>query len=562
MPDHTLLERNLLALALNNPDVSRELSREDGRQDVTPAVSFTRARTGATVPVLGIEAAGLPLHSTFNPEREGERFLDMYAGDGVLLFLGLGAGYHIAPFLALETVSSILVVDQSLPLLHRVLESIDLTHIFLDPRVKLLVDKTADEIEEYLLSNYIPGLLGDLKSIPLWPRFTAAKEYFKDVLQAVERVIGKVADDYTVQSRFGKKWFVNTLFNFRAAERASTTLSPHHKVMVTGAGPSLEAGIDHIRADRKDYFLIASDTSLPCLLSHGIEPDCVISIDCQQVSYHHFLSGFPRHIPLVLDLASPPLLSRLSDRLIFFSSGHPFSQFLNRRWRVFPRIDTSGGNVSHAAVSLAASLGAREIRLFGVDFSYPEGKTYARGTYLYRYFRVRENRLSTVETAFCDLIFRNKTVLSERLPGFIRYTTKPLLSYKERMEWLFRSIDVTIVHRPVKGIAFDLPQAHPPRAERMTGMFSAGAPVTSADEFLAGYREELEQLPAPHNPVINYLHELTGEQRALWATLMPTLASLRAETKGSVTDGARLLSRVRDFALERLRSAEEEPAAG
>ena len=193
MPDTSLLERNLLALSLNNPDVSRDLSREENETSAgSLQVHFIRSRTGSLVPVLGGEK-GVALHSTFNPEREGGRFRDLYAGDGVLLFLGLGAGFHIAPFLELETVSSILVVDQCLPLLHRVVESIDLTHIFLDPRVKLLIDKTSTEIEDYLLSNYIPALLGDLKSIPLWPRFNATKEYFKGVMQAVEKVVGKVA---------------------------------------------------------------------------------------------------------------------------------------------------------------------------------------------------------------------------------------------------------------------------------------------------------------------------------------------------------------------------------
>jgi len=559
VPEKTLFERNLLALSLYNRELARTLSRDSDRDPPAGAieaaeVTFLSSKTGLPVPALGSPGGSLPLHSTFHPDREGERFRDLYAGDGFLLFLGMGAGYHITPFLPLAGVSSILIVDQSLPLLRRVLEHVDLHQVFLDPRVRLLVDKSKDEIEAYLLANYIPALLGDLRSIPLWPRFTASKDYFKSVMEAVETTINKIADDYTVQAAFGKKWFVNTLSNFRVAERTGTTLSPQKKVIVTGAGPSLEEALPEIRRLRDGYFLIASDTSLPWLLAHDLEPDCVISIDCQQVSYHHFLKGYPRRVPLLLDLASPPGLTRLSDRLLFFSSGHPFSQFVNRNWRSFPFIDTSGGNVSHAAVSLASRLGAREIRLYGVDFSYPEGKTYARGTYLYDYFEARETRRAPVESHFFTLIFKNKTVIRETFPGYVRYTTKPLLSYKERMETLFRSVDAEIVHAPVKGLAFDVPRpgARPKAGSRLPELFAAGAAGSSAGEFLDAYRSSLEELKQPFNPVLNYLHDLSPEEREVWSTLMPALASLRVETRGDALDGARLMEKVRDFALERL----------
>jgi hypothetical protein len=409
-----------------------------------------------------------------------------------------------------------------------------------------------EKIEEYLLANYIPALLGDLKSIPLWPRFNAAKDYFKDVLRAVEETINKIADDYTVQAKFGKKWFVNTLSNLSAAEHTNTTISPQKKAMVTGAGPSLETSIPEIKKLKTDHFLIASDTSLPCLLEFGIEPDCVISIDCQQVSYHHFLGGYPSHIPLLLDLASPPLLTRLSQKLLFFSSGHPFSQFVNQSWRSFPFIDTSGGNVSHAAVSLAARLGAREIVLFGVDFSYPEGKTYARGTYLYQYFQCRELRFLPAESAFFNLIFQNKTVIRERFPGYIRYTTKPLASYKTRLETLFQSIDARIRHVRVKGIELSIPRLSQRQKGRIAELFCAGPASCGALEFLDNYRSSLRELSKPYNPVINYLHGLNKDERDLWTTLLPALASLRVEARFDVSDGALLLEKARAYAVTRL----------
>ena len=39
-------------------------------------------------------------------------------------------------------------------------------------------------------------------------------------------------------------------------------------------------------------------------------------------------------------------------------------------------------------------LGAKEIILYGADYSYPEGKPYARGTYFFPIFEANANRLN------------------------------------------------------------------------------------------------------------------------------------------------------------------------
>ena len=198
-------------------------------------------------------------------------------------------------------------------------------------------------------------------------------EYFSGIRNGIMEFLQLLSADFFVQSHFGKRWFINTLSNLKKAQSAKNTLPPIRRALITGAGPSLEVQLPTLIKYKQDSFLIATDTSLPFLLKHNLIPDLVISIDCQHISYHHFMAGFPKDIPLVLDLASPSFLTKQTDNIIFFTSGHPFSQFVNKNLRSYPYIDTSGGNVSHAAISLADKLGAKEIILFGVDFSYPQG---------------------------------------------------------------------------------------------------------------------------------------------------------------------------------------------
>ena len=537
---------NLLALSANMPDLSGRLSAVRPSESVL----FLRSAGGLPVPAIDSPGRSIPLHSMIDPEREGNRLAERYQGAGYLIFLGIGGGYHIRPFLQQDQVSRILLINHDLSLFRALLERIDLRTILLDPRVRVLIEKETAQFKEFLLSDYLPAIDGDLNIIPLRPMVESKPLYFQTMVEQARSVIGKIADDYTVQAKFGKKWFINTLANLEAAEKSTVSIRPIHKAIVTGAGPSLELQVDRIESLRKNALLIASDTSLPALLDFGIEPDLVISIDCQQISYHHFLRGLPDHIPLVLDLASPPILTRLSNKTIFLSSGHPFSQYVSAHWRKFPVIDTSGGNVSQAAISLAQFLGADEIFLLGADFSFPEGKSYSRGTYIYPLFRSQESHLQTLESLFFSFILKNDVIIKDRMGDNLRYTTRPMIGYKERLEELLKPGNIRLTPLPGKGVPLKLPQIHPAaRSSRKVigNILAAGAPTTNWENFLQEYLSGIKALPKPYNPLSQYFHELGGNDQSLWLTQFPAAAALRESEEKRA--GFELLERVREWTI-------------
>jgi hypothetical protein len=548
-PD-AVFKRNILALSATNPHLSTSVTQARTGKNVR----FITSRSGHPVPVIVKKNTEYPLHSTFDPVREGNRFPDLYPHEGCLVFLGMGAAYHIVPFLAQKAISSILIIDKSVEILKSILEQINLYHLLIDPRVQILIDGSREELENYMLSNYMPSLMGNLTSIPLLPRLNLEKEFFSRTMDVLEKVINRIADDYTVQAAFGRRWFVNTLYNLETAQTSIQTLRPQKRVIVTGAGPSLDEQVPLLKKMAADMFLISSDTSLPCLLKYGILPDLVLSIDCQQVSYHHFLTGYPKDIPLLLDLASPPILTRTTNKVLFFSSGHPFSQYVSRRWRGFPHIDTSGGNVSHAAVSLAEQLGADQIYLFGIDFSFPQGKAYARGTYLYNFFRSLETRMNGVETRFFSFIHKDKAILKEYSKNYIRYITKPMINYKERLESAIRNLRAQVIPIAGKGVPIKVRAASgvPAENRNINTLFAAGPHTSDWKEFLQSYLSGIEQLPKPVNPLMVYLSALNANQKDLWTTQLPVAADLGKHVSSKQTDGAALLEQVRTWTMEKL----------
>jgi hypothetical protein len=548
------LERNLLALSAGQPHLGSRLREIEP----SPQVAFLTSRSGAVVPARLHEGRPIPLHSTVDPLREGRRYLDLYGQAGYLVFLGLGGGYQVLPFLSLPATSRLLIVETDAPFFRAVLERLDLRSILADPRVRLELEEDPRAIREFLLSDYLPAIHGDLRSVPLQAAIAAREQSYSRLAQAIQEVIGSVADDYTVQAHFGRRWFINTLANLPAVERSTVSVGPTTRAVVTGAGPSLEQQVRRIPELRAQGCLIASDTSLPALLAYDIVPDLVISIDCQQVSYHHFLQGIPPQVPLVLDLASPPVLTRLGARTLFFASNHPLSRLLSARWRPLPSLDASGGNVSHAAVSLALFLGAREIYLLGTDFSYPDGKAYSRGTYIYPLFRSSEHRLKPLEGQFFSFILKNSSIIKERIPGGFRYTTRPLIGYRERLERLVEGASSRVVALPGKGVPLRLhrtPGQQPGRESRFEPgssgrLLAAGAPRCGWRAFLSWYLEGLESLPEPTAPASRYLSALPEEQQGLWATLYPAAAAFREGRRRSSREGHLLLREVRDWSIE------------
>ncbi len=545
-----IYERNLLALSVNNPEVSSKLKE---LEEEKTNVHFILSKTNLLIPTLKTSTGNIPLHSTFDPIKEAGRYYATTKKSEFMIFIGFGAGYHILPFLQEKEISQIVVIEKDLTLFKSVLENIDVSNILTDPRLTLLVDISPEQIKQFFLSNYFPAISGDLQTIILQPILRAQKDFLNSVIIAIKEAISKIADDYTVQAHFGKKWFTNTLLNLGVAEKSYLTLKPIREVIITGAGPSLEVQLNEIKQIKKRAVLLATDTSLPFLLDNDIIPDLVISIDCQQVSYHHFLKGLPPDVPLIIDLASPPILTRLTEKIIFFSSNHPFSIFVNRKWRSFPIIDTSGGNVSHAAVSLAHKLGAEKIYLFGIDYSYPEGKAYARGTYIYPYFRSLENRVHPIETMLFDFIMHNKTISKTYRNSTIIYTTKPMSSYKTRLEEYINSIDCEIIQSPGKGMKLNIPSCISHTTQpTLKKIFAAGPYTVSWRQFLQNYLSLVEKLPEPYLPLGKYLKNLSMEERDIWFTQFPAAAAIRELDKLSDIPPSELLKRVREWTLSKI----------
>lgn len=512
---------NILALANSNSNLALEVKN----YSTESVYSFIRSKSGDIVPCTKNSKS---VHSKIDPKREADRYLTMYKSKGFLIFLGLGGGYHIKPFIEKNEFSTILILDKDINQFKATISKLDLKEIFINPAVNILIDPSPEELFSFFIENYIPAVSGDITTIPLRQRVNDESDFFSSCLDIIREALDKVSDDYSVQARFGKKWFSNTLFNLKQANKTKPALSPIKSAIITAAGPSLEDSIDEIRERHKTATLIATDTTAPALLEHNIKPDIIISIDCQHISYYHFLKGIPKDIPLVLDITSPRKLSTMFDRVYFFTSGHPFSQYINGNYKTFPNLNTSGGSVTHAALSLADALNAKNIYLYGADFSYPLGKSYSRGTYIYDYFNKYVTKTSSLESSFFSFIMQSRDISIEKCNDGLRYITKPMIGYKSNLERESNSIRGKLHIKEGLGCKIE-PQRNKCSNLRILPIFSEGKIIQNSLDFLWNYKKILQSLPQIYFPTEAYINSLTREQRVVWLTIIPVLACKRGD---------------------------------
>jgi hypothetical protein len=536
---HFFFERNLLALSAGH---ERLCSRLSLAETTLNRYKFLESRGGDMVPAIVNPGGGAhPLHSMVDPRREAQRLLSSTMnGAGFLVFLGFGGGYYVEAALAIPGVRGVMVIDYDINGFAELLCSADHARILEDRRLRILIDPSPGEIEECILERYQPSLDGAIRSLPLRIRTDMESGRFEEAGAAIQNAAAGLSADYSVQAWFGTRWFSNIIRNLKAAEEIRRPFPPIREAAVCAAGPSLDMQLEGLRKKHGGLFLLASDTSLPALLAAGIEPDAVISIDCQHISYKHFLGGIPQHIPLFLDLASPPLLAGMVSRPIFFSGGHPLANYVSRYWRAIPVVDSSGGNVTYAAVSLAEALGASRIEIYGADYSYPLGKSYAKGAWLFPYFENLQNRFFSIETQFSSLLYRSPDLRKKtREDGIWYYETRTLNRYREGLE--LKAIKTEARYSTAEGLGapIRLPQREKTRRGN-PAIFSAGPAAVKARDFLASYREKIARLPG-------LAREMTAEEELILKTLLPQAAALKR--REALNSGEEVLEAVKGYCM-------------
>jgi len=493
--------------------------------------TFEKSRSGEIVPIINLpDGKTQPLHSLVDPKREAQRYITSITKDiGFMVFLGLGGGFF--PEAALElTNSQVVIIDFDKDSVAQLFAGKDYSKLTDNSRFTLLTDPNSDELKSFLLAYYKPALYNGLKTIPLRTRIEQDRKKFEKAAATIQEALEIIQSDFSVQSHFGLRWFSNIIRNVKNIKEPGENIfftNQIDEVAIVAAGPSLDSQLDILIEKKiKKTFIICSDTALPVLLNNGIEPDAVVSIDCQFISYYHFLGcKLKQNIPLILDITSPPMLSSLSMSPVFFSSSHPLALYLCKHWQHFRQLDTSGGNVTYTCLSLAENIGAKHITLFGADFAYVNCQTYAKGTYINSYFSNKQNRLTTLEAQMSSFLYRSPFLPCEdSKKNNNYYETSSFRFYRKKLEEKAAMMDCTITCLQGLGAPINIQK----KINKIQNIIKKQDTCIqnrniSGLKFLKQYKNDIAALPK----IDNDINKLNAEEKQVFTTLLPFMAAVK-----------------------------------
>lgn len=371
-----------------------------------------------------------PFCSKYDPMREAAQFSSITDQKDFFLIGGLGSGFHILELSKKFPDSRIMVVENSDEDINFCFSNFYKELSFL--KTNNIEITTIKNIEEKLIENYIPACYStfaylDVKS---WTNHIDNELLIKKINSAMK----KIGADFSVQAHFGKIWQKNILENLKLNQNQQKITVPTNKIAaIIAAGPTLDSKINLLKEKRKDYYIISTDTGYKSLLRNNLYPDCVVSVDGQNVSHRHFMKKDETSPIFVLELTADNSTARKlikNNRTVIFSvSQHPFEVLANKYFpEAFITIDSSSGTVTIAALDFARKAGFRNIQVFGADFGYPMNKAYAKGTYLDDIYSETASRISTTEKLYSGLMFRTEL---KKING--KPTTETLETYKNNL---------------------------------------------------------------------------------------------------------------------------------
>lgn len=395
---------------------------------------FFITKTGSKIPIL---QDGKSIESKYNPEKDADILLEQNSEkNDFFIVVGIGSGIFLTKLSQKFPSAKIIAVEYSKTDIDFLSE---LETIKDCKKNKNIIFSDFKNLKINILNNYIPAIYGNAKIIfqRIWS--LENQNFQKKIKNEIQTSLDIIAQDYSVQSHFGKIWQKNIIENLFCLSKLQKTecINPDRKkiALVIAAGPSLDKNIEIIKKTPEDFYIISTDTAYGILLKNKISPDIVVSIDGQNISTNHFFYKIDySKTNFIFDLCANSCItkkiSKNSNKIFFFSNGHPFSEYAKNFSSSIKSIFTGSGTVTIAALDIAIKLNFKQIFILGADFGYINNKPYAKGTYLDNIFSKDSFLTDSLEKKFTKLMFRTelKKITSKKT------TTSVLESYKFSLE--------------------------------------------------------------------------------------------------------------------------------
>lgn len=457
---------------------------------------IVKSKDSKPVPQCLIHDRWASFHSLYAPEKE-----KLNCGFDFPVVLGMGGLFHVSEMICQN--QSFILIEPDESFFSFMVVNVDLQNLLTNLNIHIFVGSQKETFLERMKNSYSPYLEG-IPSLQIHQRsFQFFETSYNSWIPWIQHWQNNWITEISTQKKFGKNWYRNTILNIQKMKNMVNKKSNHKKYLILGAGPDIENHLKEIEAKKDLYTIISTDSILPYLNANDISPDYILTLDPQIISYLHYING--NRSDVILDISAHGFPLRQERNVYFCGNLNPLVQWLCPS---LIQVNTALGNVSSGAVDLAIQLGAEEILIYGVNFSFPVGKTHSRGTYLVEYFQTKQSRLTPLENQMYSFSINQSVHQTENIR-----TTERLKKYKTSLEnFLLEHPDV---------ISFN----HQDRCWKIKLKETKGQPLkneSTDNREIERYKIQLENLRTKDLPDLKNWDK--GSKQAL-STLFPLSAS-------------------------------------
>jgi len=370
-------------------------------------IHIEKAKTGKPTLVFKQPDRSLAVYSRHDPEMDGLRFYQKQNRDhgkaqsGLVFFIGIGLGYHILPFTEDPKVERVVILEPDEALFQKVKHIDSVNSLVARDGVEIHVGKEINWFLDNIESRYDYIFHGAFHILRHQRLHQIYHDKYDALAKRLHKHINSLLSDAATIGRFAALWINNYIQNIQQprAFRPVSALFGRYRgtAVLLGAGPSLDNALKYLKSERNGLYLITTDAALKPLLSQGIRPDLLISMDPQHSVFYH-VNGLQADeissIPAVLHLLCSPYIFSLFRERYLYSTRHPLSQL--------PGIGHDQlfnyTAVSSLAFEVAVEMGFDSIVLAGFDFAFTGMRAYAWNSFFYDYCMYTSHRFNTPGT--------------------------------------------------------------------------------------------------------------------------------------------------------------------
>lgn len=404
-----IYQKNLAALERSQPGLAKRLA---SKENFVPIKLVDTPSGHPTLMIRNDKGVEDYLHSSYNPKFEARDLLQFKSYNRIpriLVFYGLGLGYHLEEFLANPNIHTahILVIEKEPAVLAEALKRHDYSWLIGSRRLTFF----AGEQEAKLRSQLIDYFLEDgryyfgncIEHLILENCVTLFSDYYVSISKAVKETLDNVVLGIGNSYDDAYIGIENVIDNTRAIAEAPYISALEDAFVgkpgvVIASGPSLSHSIDILRQIQDKAVLIACDSALKHLLESGIKPAMVATIERVDLVKQFFTLS--HDLSDVYTLAIPVLLKDVMDvlppkRFMAFQSNNSFNWLPYDYKQYF-----MGPSCATLALNTLRLAGCNPIYLFGQDLAYDptSGTTHASGITYHLNLKLEDENKGKVRT--------------------------------------------------------------------------------------------------------------------------------------------------------------------